>query len=56
MVGDVFFVVERSDVGGDECFDGVSESSDGFGKGMPAWSPVVAAWRESQMRNGLLAD
>ena len=35
LVGDVFFVVECSDVGGDEGFDAVSESSGGFGEGHP---------------------
>jgi hypothetical protein len=33
LVGDVFFVVECADVGGDEGFDAVSESSGGFGEG-----------------------
>ena len=32
LVGDVFFVVEGSDVGGDEGFDAVSESACGFGE------------------------
>ena len=35
LVGDVFFVVEGSDVGRDEGFDAVSESSCGFGEGHP---------------------
>ncbi len=33
LVGGVFFVVEGADVGGDEGFDGVSESSGGFTEG-----------------------
>ena len=33
LVGDVFFVVEGADVGGDEGFDAVSEASCGFGEG-----------------------
>ena len=33
FVGDVFFIVEGADVGGDECFDAVSESSRGFDEG-----------------------
>jgi hypothetical protein len=33
LVGDVFFVVEGSDVGGHESFDAVPEASGGFGEG-----------------------
>ena len=39
QVGDVFFVVEGSDVGGDEGFDAVSESSGGFGEGHASAEP-----------------
>ena len=35
LVGGVFFVVEGADVGGDECFDAVSESSRCLGEGHP---------------------
>ena len=33
LVADLFFVVEGADVGGDECFDAVSESSRCFAEG-----------------------
>ena len=35
LVGDVFFVVEGTDVGGHEGFDAVSKASGGFGEGHP---------------------
>jgi hypothetical protein len=39
LVGDVFFVVEGADVGGDECFDAVSEASGGLGEGHAGAEP-----------------
>jgi hypothetical protein len=36
LVADVFFVVEGSDVGRDECFDAVPESSGRFSEGHPS--------------------
>ena len=33
LVGDVFFVVEGTNIGEDEGFDAVSEASCGFGEG-----------------------
>ena len=39
LVGGVFFVVEGADVGGDEGFDGVAESSGGFGEGHAGAEP-----------------
>jgi len=39
LVGDVFFVIEGADVGGDEGFDAVSESAGSLAEGHPGAQP-----------------